>query len=88
MPNAQSGTTHWIGGYQDHLAPDYSEPAGGWRWVTGEPWGYTNWNGGEPNNAGGIEDFLQWYSSGVWNDLPGAATITGYLVEFKVTKVR
>jgi fibronectin type 3 domain-containing protein len=83
VPNAQSGSTHWIGGYQDRLAPDYSEPVGGWRWVTGEPWGYTNWNGGEPNNAGGVEDFLQWLPPGNWNDVPGAATITGFLVEYE-----
>jgi len=33
----------WLGGYQDRFAPDYREPLGGWRWVAGEPWGYTNW---------------------------------------------
>ena len=27
----------FVGGYQDHSASDYSEPNGGWRWVTGEP---------------------------------------------------
>lgn len=32
----------WLGGFQDTSAPDYVEPAGGWRWVTGEPWSYTN----------------------------------------------
>src|SRR5438270_9119201 len=42
VPNAQAGSTHWIGGYQDRLAPDYSEPLGGWRWLTGEPWSVTN----------------------------------------------
>ena len=31
----------WLGGYQDTSTPDYREPGGGWRWVTGEPWGYT-----------------------------------------------
>ena len=25
----------WLGGYQDTSAPDYLEPAGGWRWITG-----------------------------------------------------
>ncbi|MCH2149861.1 MAG: hypothetical protein MK095_10565, partial [Phycisphaerales bacterium] len=42
------------GGYQDPAAPDYSEPAGGWRWVTGEPFNYTNWGYSDgayqPNN--------------------------------------
>ena len=27
----------WIGFYQDHDDPDYSEPAGGWKWISGEP---------------------------------------------------
>ncbi len=43
----------WLGGYQDRSAPDYSEPSGGWRWVTGEPWFAGAWylNPGQPNNA-------------------------------------
>lgn len=40
----------WIGLYQDLDAPDYSEPDGGWRWVTGEPLEYTAWLRGEPSN--------------------------------------
>jgi hypothetical protein len=31
-----------LGGYQ---LPGSSEPAGGWAWVTGEPWDYANWAG-------------------------------------------
>ena len=46
----------WLGGYQDVTAPDYSEPAGGWRWVTGEPW-YAGWTGVEPN-GGPLENLL------------------------------
>jgi hypothetical protein len=43
----------WLGGYQDRNAPDYSEPAGGWRWVTGEPWVYTAWRpDGHPTGSG------------------------------------
>jgi hypothetical protein len=42
----------WIGGFQ----PDgSSEPAGGWNWVTGEPFEYSNWFPErplqEPNNG-------------------------------------
>ncbi len=40
-----------LGGFQDLASPNYSEPAGGWRWVTDEPWNFTNWGAGEPNNA-------------------------------------
>ncbi len=46
---------YWLGGFQNHAAPDYREPDGGWQWITGEPWSYTHWNHdtGEPNNANG-----------------------------------
>ena len=72
----------WLGGYQDTTAPDYREPAGGWRWVTGEPWSYTNWNQGEPNNAGVGEDVLEMSTSGGWNDLGDQILVPAYLVEF------
>ncbi len=52
---------------------------GQWRWVTGEPVVYTNWNPGEPNNAGN-EDYAQFVSGGRWNDLPNLAL--PYVLEF------
>jgi hypothetical protein len=68
----------WIGGFQDRNAPDFSEPAGGWRWVTGEAWQFTAWDqsgpaGGEPNNLGPYnEDYLcTWVGGNTWNDLAG-----------------
>jgi hypothetical protein len=82
----------WLGGYQDHSAPNFSEPAGGWTWGTGEPWGYNNWWPGMPDNNdgwfGGPEDYLHFFSrSGspqpTWNDLnPTLHPIRGYVVEF------
>lgn len=74
----------WLGGYQDHSAPDYSEPAGGWRWLTGEPWGYTSWFQGEPNNAGN-EDALEMASVGNWNDLSPLQRQGSYLIEYEPT---
>ncbi|SVB86895.1 uncharacterized protein METZ01_LOCUS239749, partial [marine metagenome] len=41
---------------------------GEWVWVTGEPVGYTNWAGGEPNDAGGHEDWAHLWANGYWND--------------------
>jgi hypothetical protein len=57
-----------LGGYQDRSSPDFSEPSGGWRWVTGEPWSYANWLAGEPNNAGTGEDFLMFAQTNFWGD--------------------
>jgi hypothetical protein len=33
----------FVGGFQDHALPSYSEPAGGWCWVTGEPFALTSY---------------------------------------------
>ena len=91
---ASSGLTgvYWLGGYQDKNALDFSEPAGGFRWVTGETWQYTAWSPGEPNNGGGngaaSEDFLVFRTiNGRWNDFGTATTgAEGYLVEYDVPK--
>ena len=62
----------WIGGFQtDTLA----EPAGHFAWVTGEPWSYTNWSPGEPNNFFPGIDYVSFHGQGgnrtnVWNDNP------------------
>lgn len=84
----------WIGAYQyDKL----DEPAGHWRWVTDEAWGYTNWSPQvgvpQPDNSGGVEDWAQFqlylpqYGSGVWNDWgengDWAQLSHGYLVEYE-----
>jgi len=61
----------YIGGFQDTSSPDYTEPGGGWTWVTGESWVFTNWSSDEPNNSGGSENWLHYGSStGLWNDIP------------------
>lgn len=44
-----------------------------WTWSDGTPAKYTNWNGGEPNNANAVEHFAEMLgSSGRWNDLNDA----------------
>ena len=76
---------YWLGGYQDHSAPDYSEPGGGWVWITGETWSYANWTSGEPNNNSGNEDYLNIYANASlfakWNDVRVDQFRDGYIME-------
>ena len=54
-----------------------------WRWITGEPWSYTNWYPGEPNNATGNEIYLStWVTPGTWNDIYPAYA-AGYIIEWE-----
>ena len=85
-----SGMGPWIGAYQRNSSSAFSEPTGGWGWITGEPFNFTQWRSGEPNNDQGIEDsaHLIKYTANSnvveWNDLPNAVSpiaITGFVVE-------
>jgi hypothetical protein len=85
IPNNFDGESFWIGGLQ----PEGSdEPAGGWQWITGEPFVYTNWRPepAEPSDLGG-EDRLELFNriqDGTWNDLAGSNSglSEGYVIEF------
>ena len=71
----------WYGGFQP---PDELNKDANWGWVTGEPWVYTNWSGGEPNDAygPGTEQYiLGWDGGTTWNDEGNLNNVTGYLVE-------
>jgi len=52
---------YWLGGTDE-------EKEGEWKWVTGEKWGYSLWNKGEPNNQRGLEHYLNMWENGCWND--------------------
>ena len=77
----------WIGGYQDVNDPSYSEPGGGWKWITGEPFSYTNWAASEPNDFNGNEEYIEFTSNGEFNDqaITGNNQVWGYYVEFSDT---
>ena len=53
----------WLG-YSDYGRT----PLLNFAWVAGCTSTYTNWSGGEPNNARGIEWYAHMYSNGLWND--------------------
>ncbi len=50
----------WLGG-TDELVE------GTWVWETFEPFSYTNWSPGEPNNSGNEDGIITW-GSNTWND--------------------
>lgn len=61
-------TGAWLGLYQDTADANFSEPAGGWKWTTGEPLNYTQWKPpSQPDNLFG-EDAAEIHSTGDWND--------------------
>jgi hypothetical protein len=80
----------WIGAFQNRDSPAYSEPSGGWEWVTGEPWGYQRWFVGEPNNGNVVQEHHAVLMSliGEWGDFsddaagPAYAQTWAYLVEY------
>lgn len=58
--------SYWTGGFQPTGSP---EPNGNWKWITDEPFEYTNWYPGglEPNNNGD-EFVVELFANGYWND--------------------
>lgn len=89
---------HWTGGYQPAGS---TEPDGGWAWVTGEAFSYSNWADYEPNDYGdekylGFDHGISTTGGKMWNDLPALwdtsdpTTIfigNGYVVEYDTTPV-
>ncbi|MHC4479665.1 MAG: right-handed parallel beta-helix repeat-containing protein, partial [Planctomycetota bacterium] len=81
-PDGIPGDGYWLGGYQE---PGSAEPDGGWRWVSEEPFEFTNWLPGEPNDGAPEEneDAIHFTNlTDMWNDLPASERLAGYLVEF------
>lgn len=68
LVNTFGDKNHYLIGLTDR------EQEGVWKWISGEPVGFTNWIQGQPDNypwvAGG-EDYVHFHSnySGKWNDL-------------------
>lgn len=61
-----------LGGVDRRLWIGFNDVAteGQWQWSDGSAGKFTNWNSGEPNNSGGIEDFAEMLgSTGKWNDI-------------------
>lgn len=57
----------WLGGKRTNRGKQ--KGSGNWKWSDGTPWNYTSWNGREPNDWNGAEDYVQIFKNGRWNDL-------------------
>jgi hypothetical protein len=75
----------WLGGIQ---APGSPEPADGFEWVTGEPFIYSNFLPGQPDNAFDNEEAIDFFGFGPnnytpgWNDLPrDVPLVLAYIIE-------
>ncbi|QEI41649.1 Poly(beta-D-mannuronate) C5 epimerase 7 [Dolichospermum sp. UHCC 0315A] len=73
LVNTFGGTeTLWTG-----LTDEVTE--GQYKWASGETSTYRNWLPGEPNNAGGNEDYvgMNFGGAGKWNDYPSTKSLRG-----------
>lgn len=80
----------WMGAYQP-LREQAPVANVGWKWVTGEPFQYTNWAPGEPNDFLGAEYVgMLWFTASgpegkPWNDVvSNHENNRGYVVEHDV----
>lgn len=74
---------YWLGSKRTASGGDFA-------WITGEPFEYTKWHGGQPDYYLGNEDYLMIYrNSNGWNDLDNLSdNITGkcgYICEWDTT---
>ncbi|WP_227861016.1 immunoglobulin-like domain-containing protein [Clostridioides sp. ES-W-0016-02] len=70
----------WLGGTDE-------EAEGNWKWVTGEPFEYTNWYPGRPDNYLNQQHYIISYNDNqrLWDDdfnIASGGKIDGYIVEF------
>lgn len=72
----------WLGALQQENA---AAPTSDWHWVTGEPWAFTAWADGEPNEASLDERALSYYFGPSWADVRHDVKrgVLGYTVEYE-----
>ena len=60
-PHLAQNTNTWIGAHSPVVTGDFV-------WSNGEPWGYTHWLAGKPDNGAGSEDCVTANPNGFWDD--------------------
>lgn len=77
---------YWLGGFKEVSGATARD---GWSWVTGEPFGYANWAGGNPNDYFGEDGVQYWPAADTvgWNDIDRIVGfepfVGGFLVEYE-----
>ena len=80
--NLIKGDSGWdYSGMGWYIGASDSAKEGTWKWDSGEAFSYKNWNTGEPNNAGGAENYAAVLINGKWNDVTGSGYFP-YVVEY------
>ncbi len=69
-----------VGKVSVHIGLNDTVTEGKYVWNDGTPFGFTNWNTGEPNNSGN-EDVVAMLSTGKWNDFLATTALEGYVCE-------
>lgn len=82
MEDAPYGN-YWLGASDDNWEGD-------WEWVTGEPFEWTDWESGQPDNDASNdvtgEDYLEAWHGGSWNDIYSEDdTGRGFILELEPT---
>jgi hypothetical protein len=85
----QTQSSLWIGATDTGVE-------GTWRWIDGTLLndGYTNWSIGEPNDAGGVEDYTSrlgnthGVNSYKWSDLANTSSTNGYIIEYGILETK
>jgi hypothetical protein len=79
----QTQSSLWIGATDTGVE-------GTWRWIDGTLLndGYTNWNFGEPNDAGGIQDYARRYTDSKWDDVHNEFPTNGYIIEYGILETK
>jgi murein DD-endopeptidase MepM/ murein hydrolase activator NlpD len=79
-------TQNLVGSHQwgIFLGATDAETEGTWKWITGEPFTYADWDSGQPDNWNGGENYVHLVLK--WNDIGASNNLVPYLCEWNPTE--